>query len=131
MPNSYVSVYVHYVWSTWDRQPLLTQDIEARVHAAIIAKCRDLGGIPLEVGGTANHVHLLVRMPPMVSLAKLVQEMKGVASHLVNHEIAPGSNFRWQGAYAALSVEAERVASLRAYIRHQKQHHAQADLLSE
>jgi REP element-mobilizing transposase RayT len=90
-----------------------------------------LKGIPLEIGGTANHVHLLVRMPPMVSLAQLAQEMKGAASHLVNHEIAPGSKFRWQGAYAALSVEAERVAGLRAYIRNQKQHHALENLLPD
>ena len=131
VPNSYVCIYVHIVWATWDRLPLLTPEIESQIHAAIVAKCKDLHGIPLEIGGTANHVHLLIRMSAIVSIAQLVKEMKGVASHLVNHNIAPGSDFRWQGAYAAFSVEADRVGSLRAYIRNQKCHHNEDTLILE
>lgn len=131
MPNSYVCVYVHFIWTTWDRLPLLTPEIEAPVHAAIVARCRELNGIPLEIGGTANHIHLLVRLPATISLAQLAMEMKGASSHLVNHQLVPGSDFHWQGAYAAFSVEAERVANVRAYIRNQKRHHAQDELVAE
>jgi len=117
-------LYLHLVWATWNREPLLTSDIQPRVYAAIAKKCRRLKCEPLAIGGVEDHVHVLVRLHPTVSVAHLVKHLKGSTSHLVNHELRPDAFFRWQGAYSAFTVRRKDVPRLQAYIRRQAEHHA-------
>jgi REP element-mobilizing transposase RayT len=112
------------MWSTWDRMPLITPEMEPRLYAAITAKCSDLKCARLAIGGTADHIHLLVRLHAPVSVSELVKDIKGASSHLVTHEITPGEFFKWQGNYGALSVGIDGLPRLTAYIENQKQHHA-------
>ena len=128
MRAPYTQLYLHLVWATWDRLPLITDEIEPRLYAAIAQKCRQLKCVPLAIGGTANHVHLLVRLHTTVSVAQLAKEVKGSSSHLVTHEITPGEFFKWQGAYGAFTLRKEDVPVVQAYIERQKEHHAMADL---
>ena len=121
-------LYVHLVWATWDRLPLIDQDIEGAIHAAIAAKCRELRCTPLAIGGVADHVHVLVQVAPTVAVSRLVQEMKGSSSHLITHQYAPEGSFRWQGSYAAFSLGENDVPRVRQYIEQQKRHHADATL---
>ena len=89
MPDSRIRIYVHFVWATWDRLPLITPEIEAGVHGHIAEKCRELGCWPLEIGGIEDHVHVLVQMSSTVTAALLAKEMKGASSHLVNYVLTP------------------------------------------
>jgi len=123
MRRAYSHLYVHLVWATWERLPLITPQIEKRLYGAIRAKCRELGCEPLAVGGTADHVHLLVRLLPSVSVSQLVKGIKGASSHLMTHEVTPGEFFKWQGGYGAFSVGRESVSRVADYIAHQKEHH--------
>ena len=93
MRAPYTELYVHLVWATWDRLPVLTPAVERIVYAAIADKCRDMNCEPLAIGGVADHVHLLVRLNPAVAISDLVKEVKGSSSHLVTHEIHPGEFF--------------------------------------
>ena len=70
-------VYIHVVWATWNREPLLTADVRPRVLAAIADDCRELGVEVMALNAMAEHVHLLVRLPTTVTVAKLVQQVKG------------------------------------------------------
>ena len=123
MRAPYTELYVHIIWATWDRLPLLIEEIEVRVYASIAVKCRELDCEPLAIGGIVDHVHLLAKINPVVSVADLVKEVKGSSSHLVTHEIRPGEFFKWQGAYRAFTVRKKKVEYLREYIRNQKSHH--------
>lgn len=87
-------------------------------------RCRNLKCEPISIGGIEDHVHLLVRLHPAVSVADLVKDVKGASSHLVNHVIQPGGNFRWQGAYGAFTLRRDEVDRVKAYIDHQAEHHA-------
>jgi putative transposase len=122
--RSLVAVYVHLVWATWDRLPLLDGAIERDVHRAIQAKVRDLGGEPLAVGGVEDHIHALVQLPATVSVAELAQGLKGASAHLVTHQLQPDEFFRWQGTYAAFSVSPRQLAKTKDYIARQREHHA-------
>ena len=102
MRAPYTQLYLHLVWATWDRLPLITEDMESRLYAAIAAKCRQLKCEPLAINGTEDHIHVLLRLHPTVSVARLVKEVKGASSHLVTHEIKPNEFFKWQGAYGCL-----------------------------
>ncbi|HVF98991.1 MAG TPA: IS200/IS605 family transposase, partial [Chloroflexia bacterium] len=105
MADPYCLLFVHCIWSTWQRMPLITPEIEKGVYDSIVVKCRELKSKPIVLGGTEDHIHLLVQIAPVISVAKLVQELKGASSHLVTHQLAPGAFFRWQGGYGALTVD--------------------------
>lgn len=119
-------IYVHLVWGTWDRLPLITAELERTLYSTLLAECSRLGGEMIAIGGMPDHVHMLVRMPSTVSVAQLVKQLKGASSHLVTHEVQPGEFFKWQGGYAAFSVSRWDVPKIRGYIRRQKEHHGNA-----
>ncbi len=124
MRSPFTQLYLHCVWSTWDRLPLITPQIEQAVYAAIQAKCKELGCEILALGGAADHVHLLIRHPATLTVADLMKEVKGASSHLVTHQIAPGGFFKWQGAYGAFSVSKRLVPEIKTYVERQKEHHS-------
>ena len=129
MRRSYCDVLVHAVWSTWDREPLLTPEVTPHVHAAIAAKCRELRCLPWAVGGIADHVHLLVGLCSSVSVAHLVQEVKGSSSHLVTHGLGRPRLFKWQGSYSAFSTCRSDAQRVREYILNQAAHHAREEVV--
>ena len=116
-------IYIHLVWSTWDRQPLIRPDWEPRLYAAMKSECTGFGAIPVAVGGTDDHVHLLVDLPPTIAIADLVKQVKGASSHFVNHELSLARNFKWQGAYGAFSLRKSDAPTVSEYIARQKEHH--------
>lgn len=87
-------LYLHLAWATWDRLPLITEALEARLSAAIAKKCHALHCNPLALGGVPDHIHLLVELHPSVAVAVLAKEVKGGSSHLVTHERAPSEFFK-------------------------------------
>jgi putative transposase len=124
MRAPYTQLYVHTVWATWDRLPLITPTLEPRIYGAIIEKCRALKAYPLALGGMPDHLHLLVRLPATLAVAELIKGVKGSSSHLVAQMITPGEFFKWQGAYGAFTLGKAEVDRCIDYIRGQKQHHA-------
>ncbi len=128
MPSSYAKLFIHLVWSTWDRLPLITLPVEAAIYAAILAKCRELQCQPVRIGGMPDHVHLLVRLHPTISVAELVKNIKGTSSHLATHQVAPSEFFKWQGSYGAFSASEAELPGLCSYIENQKEHHTSGDL---
>jgi REP element-mobilizing transposase RayT len=128
MRGPYTQLYLHLVWATWDRLPLVTDVVEERLYAAVAAKCRDLKCEPLAIGGMDDHIHLLVRLHITVTIADLAKGVKGSSSHLVTHEITPGEFFKWQGSYGAFTLRKDDVPEVEAYIERQKEHHAVGDV---
>jgi putative transposase len=131
MRHPFTQLYLHVVWSTWDRLPLITPQFEARIYNCIAAKCRELKCTPLAIGGIEDHVHLLVRFTPSLSLAFLIGEIKGASSHLMTHAVAPDTFFKWQGAYGAFTIRKDDLSIVSAYIANQKAHHANNTLDAE
>lgn len=131
MPDSYTRVFVHCIWSTWDREPVLTGEVEATVYRGLRDECQRLGAEVLAIGGVEDHVHLLVRLPATLTVAELMKHCKGATSHLVNHSVATDGLFRWQGAYRAFSVTPGGVREVESYLARQREHHASAGPDSE
>ena len=124
MRAPYTQLYLHCVWATWDRRPLITPALEPAIYAAIHAKCNALQCACLAIGGRPDHLHVLVRLHPTLSVSNLLKEIKGSSSHLMTHTARPGEFFKWQGAYGAFTVSKPEAAQVIAYIEHQKEHHA-------
>ena len=131
MRQTKVAVFVHFVWTTWDRLPLLVGERQRLVYRAIENKCLEMGAEIVALGGVEDHIHLLLRMPPTHAIADLIGQIKGASSHLATHATnANGDFFKWQGAYGAFSVSPRALPTVSAYIAHQREHHACGTLIA-
>ena len=131
MPRSCSHIYLHFVWATWDRLPLIKPELEAQVYACMAQKCEEQRCKLIAIGGTANHIHALVRIRALSCAMDIVKNMKGTSSHLMTHVLKPNQFFKWQGTYGVRSVDLSGVETVRAYIRNQKEHHANNDVWPE
>lgn len=129
MPKSHVAIFIHFVWATWDRLPLLTPELAPRVHRMIADKARESGVEVLAIGGVEDHMHLLVRLPATANVAALMKQIKGGSAYFIAHQLAPGSNLRWQGSYGAFSIGRQQIGAVCNYIAQQREHHAANDPL--
>ena len=131
MRAPYHQLFLHLVWSTYSRQPLLHPSIEPRLYACIASICREAGCEPLAIGGVEDHVHILVRFTPTVAIWKLTKDIKGATSHLMTHELRPGIFFKWQGGYGAFTVQKSGIPKAVAYIQGQREHHKDGQVWTE
>jgi REP element-mobilizing transposase RayT len=124
MPQSLVQIYVHIVFSTQDRQPFLGDPaFRERTHAYLAGICKNLEAPALIVGGVADHVHLLFRLPKTMSVADLVRELKRASSKWIKAEQPTLGDFHWQQGYGAFSISPAHVDALVQYIANQVEHH--------
>jgi REP element-mobilizing transposase RayT len=111
--------------------PLIIPRAEPQLYAVVADKCKELDCPLLAIGGTSDHVHLLVRFSPTITIAHLIGEMKGASSQAMTHAVLPGTFFKWQGAYGAFTISKRAVSQVGAYILNQKTHHADQTTLAE
>lgn len=116
-------VYVHLVWTTWDRLPLVMGEAKEIIHASIRSECANLKASVVALGGIEDHIHLLAQIPSPLDVAKLVKRIKGASSHLVNERTSAESFFKWQGAYGSFSISPWDVTKVQKYVLNQEKHH--------
>jgi putative transposase len=129
MRRNFTQLYVHLVWSTWDRLPLITPNIKVQIYNVISYECKQLGCSVVAIGGIEDHVHLLTGFPANVSIAELVKQIKGSSSHCVISRIQPNKFFKWQGSYGAFTVNHQDLSPVAAYIQNQTDHHQNQTLI--
>ena len=129
MGSSYHQLYYHLVWSTYRRQELINADMEQDLMRLIQDKIIEHKSELLGFGCTTDHVHLLVRLHPSVSVSGIVGEIKGYSSYTLANQIYPDSGFRWQGGFGALSVSYKDLPRLAQYIKNQKDHHCKNNIV--
>ena len=122
MPHSYVSCYIHYIFSTKGRIPYLTADIQARLWPYMAGTARNKGMEAILIGGERDHTHSLISLPATMSIAKGIQLIKGPSSKWLQEQY-PALQFSWQEGYAAFSVGYMSVSNVEDYIRQQAEHH--------
>jgi putative transposase len=120
MPHSYAQNVVHIVFSTKDRSKTISQEFQSRMWAYIAGICKKHEIFVYAVGGTDDHIHLLVKIPPALALAKAVLAIKSNSSKWANEQ---GLKLAWQHGYAAFSVSASVVPTVVHYIQTQESHH--------
>ena len=124
MPQSLSCVHIHLVFSTKNREAFLRDaDIRQEVHAYLGGVSKKLECLPVIVGGTEDHVHLLCRLARTISQADWVKEIKRVSSLWIKQRDPALTAFAWQGGCGAFSVSASAIEATRAYIATQAEHH--------
>jgi REP element-mobilizing transposase RayT len=125
MAHTYATNFIHCVFSTKDRRPLIPGARKAELHAYLGGIARGEGFSLISAGGTENHVHLLFDLPASCSLAHAVQKLKGSSSRWM------GQDFAWQEGYGAFSVSPSQVPVVKKYIQNQEEHHRKRDFEQE
>jgi putative transposase len=120
---SYVSSYFHCVFSTKDRRPLIGSSLQERLWQFLggIARRNEMKAI--EIGGVADHIHILLSLPPTTSVSKAMQLVKGGSSKWVHQTFPEQWRFGWQVKYGAFSVSVSQLEKTMRYIRAQEEHH--------
>lgn len=123
MPQSLHSNFAHIVFSTKNREPVITGDVAAKIHAYMAGIAKDQGANPILINGMPDHVHLLVKSSKNVSDAIFVKELKGGSSKWINDSDLIPESFKWQAGYGWFSVSPKDTDHVVAYIRNQADHH--------
>ena len=128
MRQSKIEVYLHLVWATYRRLPFVTNEIESAVYRCIQNEAQQVGCEVLAIGGMPDHVHLIVKFPATIDIARLMNQIKGVSSHFIRQQLSDKEGFTWQSGYSVHSITPNQVDPVVAYVRNQKQHHAEKTL---
>lgn len=120
---SYVSLLVHYVWSTKNREPLVASSWQDKLYAYIGGIVKHKRGRLICAGGMPDHVHLYVAQPATISVAQVVNVIKSNSSGWIHDTIPNMKGFHWQDKYGAFSVSKSAEKIVIEYIRNQREHH--------
>jgi putative transposase len=120
---SFLKIWVHVVWTTKLRKPLLTDAIRQEVFAHIKDHAARKGIYVDHINGYVDHVHCLISLGAEQSIALTVQLLKGESAFWVNKQQLLPEKFEWQHEYYAVSVSESGVRQVRQYIRNQEVHH--------
>lgn len=132
MSQSLSAVYLHVVFSTKDRRPLLKEpEVRLHTHDYLGGIARDLECPPIQLGGVEDHVHLLCRMGRQATQAELIKELKRASSIWIKSKWPGMAEFAWQGGYAAFSVSVSNLEKVKDYILRQEEHHQKVDFKAE
>ena len=122
MPSTHINLHIHIVFSTKDRMPSIAEDWRARLHAYLGGIVRGLGATPVAIGGTADHVHLLIGLKSSHRLDYLVRDVKADSSEWIHREIGKRL-FACQKGYGAFAVSPTNMERVRSYVEKQEDHH--------
>lgn len=131
MSHSFNKIWIHGIWSTKEREPLIHTEIEQQIHHFINEQLREQGCPVRIINGMPDHIHALFLLSPKKSIADIIKQIKGSSSHYVNQNNLTPEKFAWQTGYAAYSVSESVVEKVFTYIKNQKQHHQKRTFQSE
>lgn len=122
--HSHAELYVHVVWTTKERVVVLDRALIARLSEQIRSTAQKYAAVVLACSGVSEHVHVIARYRPDLTVSKLVQSLKAATSRVIHRDLDHLPDFSWQTGYGAFSVSAGDVDRVVAYINDQEAHHA-------
>jgi putative transposase len=123
MSHSYIFCLVHLVFATSERRATIRAEIEEPLNDYLGGIAAKSGMPALAVGGTADHVHLLLSLPRTLAIGKAVQLLKANSSKWVHDTYPKGMHFSWQEGHAAFSIGVSQQPVTIRYIQRQHEHH--------
>jgi putative transposase len=123
MSHSINKIWIHAIWATKDRIPLIIDSIEKKVYQFISEQLTEQGCQVRIINGMPDHIHCLFLLNSQKSIAEIMKQIKGSSSHYINQNDMIADKFSWQTGYAAYSISESGVEKVFQYIKNQKSHH--------
>jgi REP element-mobilizing transposase RayT len=123
MPQSLASLHIHLVFSTKNRDPIITDCVRPHLHAYMATVLQNLGATPVLINSVEDHIHLLFDLGRTTSVSKAVEDVKKSSSKWIKTQGAEFAAFAWQAGYGAFAVSESNVETVHQYIANQREHH--------
>jgi REP element-mobilizing transposase RayT len=123
MANTFSKLLYHVIFSTKHREPLVTTGLREDLYSYIGGIVRKQKGMLVEIGGMPDHLHLVIRVRPDLSVAEMLRLVKANSSKWVNERTVGRGRFAWQEGYAAFTVSASQLPGVCQYVQTQADHH--------
>lgn len=108
---------------------MIQDDWRGRLYSYIGTIIKNRGSVPLTIGGTSDHIHLLFGSQPSVRIDYLVRDIKAESSRFVKAELA--AKFAWQKGYGGFTVSPSAIENVKRYVENQERHHAKRSFQEE
>ncbi len=132
MSHSISKIWIHVIFSTKDREPLIKESFESELHQHIFNNFVNENNCYVKIiNGIQDHLHILFLLNPNHSIKDVIHNIKGESSHWVNQNNFLKNKFAWQIGYGAFSVSESNVENVEKYIRNQKEHHRTTSYVKE
>ena len=131
MPQSLARLHVHLVFSTKNREPLITDAVRGALHAYMATVLQNLGCAPVLINSVEDHTHLLFDLARTVSISQAVEDVKKASSKWIKTQGPEFASFAWQSGYGAFAVSESNVEAVREYIANQREHHRKKSFQEE
>jgi REP-associated tyrosine transposase len=131
MSHTYSNILIHVLFSTDKRQPFLDSRIRPGLFSYMAGILKRLGCAPLLINGVADHVHILLALPPKLCLADVLEKLKANSSKWLHENFPHQRRFAWQAGYAAFSVSPSNRERVLKYIAGQERHHKKRNYREE
>jgi REP element-mobilizing transposase RayT len=130
MSHTYTNLLTHIIFSTKDREPLITTALHDDLLAYMGGIVREIGGALRATNARPDHVHLLCSLPPTIATSDALRLVKTNSSRWVHRERRL-AGFDWQAGYGAFSVSHSVAPDVVRYIRDQEKHHRRVTFQEE
>ncbi|MBC8051723.1 MAG: IS200/IS605 family transposase [Sphingobacteriaceae bacterium] len=131
MSHSLHKIWIHAIWATKERLPLIQLNIENEVYNYLSKQFREIGCSVRIINGMPDHIHCLFLLSPQKSIADVIKQVKGSTAHWINENDMTTEKFSWQTGYAAYSVSESQLGKVYQYIKNQKSHHQKLSFENE
>lgn len=129
---SFIKIYIHLVFSTTNRIPLLNStQLRVQVWKHIKENAAKKGIFIDMINGYEDHCHCLISLSSNQNIEKIVQLIKGESSYWINKNHLTCEKFSWQDEYFAVSVSESMIDNVRSYIKNQEKHHQKKTFTEE
>jgi len=123
MPQSLARLHLHLVFSTKNREPIITDPVRGALHAYMATVLQNLGCAPVLINSVEDHVHLLFDLARTVAVSQVVEDVKKSSSKWIKTQGPAFGNFAWQSGYGVFAVSESNVDVVREYVANQREHH--------
>jgi putative transposase len=131
MPQSLARLHIHLIFSTKNRERLISGDVRDSLHAYMATVLQNRGCSPVLINSVEDHVHILFDLARTVTVSSTVEEVKKASSKWIKTQGAAFASFAWQAGYGAFAVSESNIPAVRDYIAGQQEHHRKKSFQDE
>lgn len=131
MAETFTQLYTHIVFAVRNYEAFIRQELEAELFGLFDEIITRNAHQTVIIGGTSNHVHILIKQNPSQAISDLVREVKRQSSYYINHQLLEHPSFHWEGGYSAFSHTRSQVNAVYKYIEKQKEYHLDRNFKEE
>lgn len=124
-------LYAHIIWAIRNRETRMSKPVRVVLYAHLQKTAEEKGVKIIQVGGAADHMHVLLQLHPAQNLAQVIRQLKTDSADWLNATQLLPAGFEWEEEYAAYSVSPSAVQQVKDYLDRQEDYHKTKSLEAE